>query len=98
MPGQHELDTHFGTHFGGALHDFVEFFHFEPQQHTIAIGSVGTIADGPVIVLNVKTVQLQDELTILYQLLILRAAVSSATNRYKLLPSVAAPACSISSS
>jgi hypothetical protein len=68
--GQHELDTHFGS----ALHDRVEVIHFEPEQHTIPVGFAGAIADGAVMMFNVKAVQLQDERAIFHQLLIVRAA------------------------
>lgn len=82
MAGKHDLDTHFGR----ALHYGVEVLHLEPEQHTIAIGFVGAIADGAVMVLDFKVVQLQDEAAILHQLLILPAAVSPAAAQQALIP------------
>jgi hypothetical protein len=57
MARQHDLDAHFDS----ALHYRVEVIHPEPEQHTIALGSVGAIADGAVMMLDLKAVQLQDE-------------------------------------
>ena len=82
MARQHRLDTHFG----GAQHYRIEILHLEPEQNAIAVGSVGAIADGAMMMLDIKTVQLQDELTILHQLLILPAAVSSAAAQQALIP------------
>ena len=82
MAGQDELDAHFG----GTLHYRVEVLHLEPEQHTIAVGSVGAIGDGAVMMLDFETVQLQDELAILHQLLILLAAVSPAAADQPLVP------------
>src|SRR6185437_11686321 len=76
----------FDTHFHRTLHDRVEVFHFKPEQHTIAIRSVVGIADGTVVMLDVKTVQLQNELTVLHQLLILRASVNSTAAQQALIP------------
>jgi hypothetical protein len=41
MAGKHDLDAHFG----GALHEGVGVIHLEPEQHTIAVGLAGAIAD-----------------------------------------------------
>lgn len=83
MAGEHDVDIHFG----GALDHRVEFVHFEPEQDTIAIGLAGGIADGAVMVLNFKAVQLQDETATVHQLLILPAAVNSAAPEQTLIPS-----------
>jgi len=85
MAGQHHLNPHFD----GALHYCIEVLHLEPEQHTIAVGSVGAIANGPVMVLDFKAVQLQDDLAILYQLLILPAAVRPAAAEQALIPPAA---------
>ncbi len=85
MARQHDLDAHFGS----ALYYRVEVIHLEPDQHAIAIGSVGAIADGAVMVFDFKAVQLQDEPAILHQLLILSAAVSSAAAQQALIPPAA---------
>ena len=82
MAGQHDLDTHFG----GALHYGIKFVHLEPKQHTVAVRAVGGIADGTVMMLDFKTVQLQKELTVFNQLLVLRASVSSAAAQQALIP------------
>jgi hypothetical protein len=80
---------HLDTHFGGALHDRVEIIHFEPKQQPIAVGPVGAIADGTVMVLGFKAVQLQNEGAVLYQLLIFCAAVSAAAAQQMLIPAAA---------
>ena len=85
MAGQNNLDTHFG----GALQYRVEVFHLEPQEHTIAVGSVGAIADRAVMVLDIKAVQLQNERATLHQLLILLAAVNPAATQQALIPATA---------
>src|SRR5579859_4434133 len=85
MAGQHDLDAHFG----GTLHDRVEVIHLKPEQHTIAVGSAGAIADGAVMMFDVKAVQLQDEPAILHELLIVRAAVSPAAAQQALVPPAA---------
>ena len=85
MTGQHDLYAHLGS----ALHCRVEVIHLEPEQHTISVGSVGAIADGAVMMLDFKAVQLQDELAILHQLLILPAAVNAATAQQALIPPAA---------
>jgi len=73
MTRQQDLDTHFSC----TLHNCVEVFHLKPEKHTIAIGSVVAIADGTVVMLHVKIVQLQNELTVFHQLLVLCAPVSA---------------------
>src|ERR1700677_5134038 len=85
MAGQHDLDAHFGS----ALDCRIEVLHLEPEQYTIAVGSVGAIADGAVMMLDFKAVQLQDEAAILHQLLILPSAVSPAAAQQPLIPSAA---------
>lgn len=82
MARQYDLDTHFGS----ALHYRVEVFHLEPEEHTIAVGFIVAIADVAMMMLDFKAVQLQDELAILHQLLILRAAVNSAAAQQALIP------------
>jgi hypothetical protein len=82
MAGQYELDAHFS----GALHECVEVIHLEPEQDTVTVGFAGWIADGAVMMFDVKAVQLQDELAILHELLIVAAAVSSATVQQALIP------------
>ena len=52
MAGQHHLDAHVGR----PLHDRVKVIHLEPEQHTIAVGSVGAIADRAVMMFDFKAV------------------------------------------
>ena len=85
MAGQHDLDAHFSS----ALDHRVEVIHLEPEQHTIAVRSVGAIADGAVMMFDFKTVQLKNEAAILHQLLILAAAVSPAAAQQALIPPAA---------
>jgi hypothetical protein len=85
MPWQHHLDIHLGS----ALHDRIKIIHLEPEQHTITVGSVSAIADGAVMMFDFKAVQLQNELAILYQLLILAAAVRAAAAQQALIPPAA---------
>ncbi len=85
MAWQHDLDAHFSS----ALHHQIEILYLKPEQHAVAVGPVGTIADGTVMVLDFKTVQLQDEVAILYQLLIVLAAVGSTAAEKALIPQAA---------
>ena len=85
MAGQHDLHAHLGR----PLHCGVEVIHLKPEQHTITVGPVGAIADGAVMMLDFKAVQLQEEPTILHQLLILPAAVSPAAAQQPLIPPAA---------
>ncbi len=82
MAGQYDL----GAHFSSTFHYRVEVINLEPEQHTITVGSISAIADEAMIVLDFKTVQLQDERAILHQLLILPAAVSAAAAQQPLIP------------
>jgi len=85
MARQNDLDAHFA----GALHDRVEIFHLKPEQHAIAVRLVSTIADWAVIVFDFKTVQLQNELTVLHQLVVVASAVGAAAPEQALIPSAA---------
>gem|GEM_PF-4812521 len=85
MAGKNNLDTHFG----GTLHDSIKIFYLEPEQYTIAIGFVVTIANRAMMVLHFKAVQLENKLSIFRQLLILLAAVAAATIEKALIPAAA---------
>jgi len=85
MPRKHDLDTHCG----GPVHDGVEVLHLEPEQHSIPVRLVGAISDGPMVMLDFKAVQLQDEATIFHQLLILLAAMNPAATQQPLIPPAA---------
>jgi len=60
----------FDGHFSGALHDCFKIVDLEPQQHPVSIWLVVTIANRPVMMFRVETVQLKDKLPIPDQLLI----------------------------
>ena len=85
MAGKHDLDAHFG----GALHQLVEVIHLEPEKDAIPVRAVGAIADGAVVVLDFKAVQLQDEGAVLDQLFIVRAAMRAAETEQALIPAAA---------
>jgi hypothetical protein len=76
-------------HFRGALHGSVEVVYFEPEQHSVAVGFVGGIGDGAVVVFDIEAMQLKDEHAVFYELLVVRAAVSAATTEQSLIPATA---------
>jgi len=83
MPGHDDLDAHFS----GALHDRVKVVHLEPQQYTVSIWLIITIADPTVMVFYFEAVQLKDKLAIENQLLIFGATVATLTAEQTLIPS-----------
>lgn len=85
MARQDDLDIHFS----GALDYSIEVFYLEPQQHTISVGFVGSIADWAMVVRDFKAVQLEDQRAIPHQLLILVAAMSPAALKQALIPAAA---------
>ena len=60
MPRQDDLYSHFS----GALHDRVKVVYLEPQQYTVSVWLVITMADRTVIVFYFEAVQLKDKLPI----------------------------------
>lgn len=62
----------FHSHVSGALHDPVKIVYLEPQQYTVSVRFVITIADRAVIVFYFEAVQLKNKLAIRDQSLILR--------------------------
>ena len=52
------------AHFSGALDDRIKVVNLEPQQYTVSVRPVITIADGTVIVFNFEAVQLKDKLAL----------------------------------
>jgi hypothetical protein len=82
-----EYDVH--LHLGGAAHNGVEVFDFEPQQDTVSVGPVARVANGAVRVVRFKAVQLRDDLTIPEQLLIDGAAVPALAAKKTLVPAAA---------
>jgi hypothetical protein len=85
MAGQHDLDVHFGR----ALHYRLEVIHFEPKKHSIAVRFVSAIGDGTVMMFDFKTMQLQNDLTVLKELLVLRTAVATGDAEQALIPAAA---------
>lgn len=68
--------NNFGSQLGDAGDRCIEVVDFKPQEHAIAIGPVIRIADWPVVVLDLKAVQLEDQHTLRRdQSLIFRPAV-----------------------
>jgi hypothetical protein len=66
MPGHDNLHSHFSR----ALHDRVKVVYLEPQQYTVSVRLVITIADRAVIVFYFEAVQLKNKLAIRDQSLI----------------------------
>ena len=60
MPGHDDLHAHFG----GALHDRVKVVYLEPQQYTVSVWLVITIADRTVMVFYFEAVQLKNKLAV----------------------------------
>lgn len=85
MPGHDELHAHFG----GALHDRVKVVYLEPQQYTVSVWLVITIADRTMMVFYFEAVQLKDELAIRDQPLIFGAAMIARAAQQTLIPSAA---------
>jgi hypothetical protein len=85
MTGHHDLHAHFS----GALHNRVKVVYLEPQQYTVSVGFVITIADRTVIVFYFEAVQLKDKLAIRDQPLILGAPMIAPAAQQTLIPSAA---------
>ena len=83
MPGHDDLHAHFS----GALHDRVKVVHLEPQQYTVSVWLIITIADRTVMVFYLEAVQLKDKLAIEDQLLIFGAPVTAPAAQQTLIPS-----------
>jgi hypothetical protein len=85
MPGHDDLHAHLG----GTLHDGLKIVYLEPQQNTVSVWLVITIADRTVIMFYVETVQLKDELAVRDQSLIFGAAMIAPAAQQTLIPSAA---------
>jgi hypothetical protein len=85
VPRQHNFDAHLSD----ALHYCLKVFNFEPEQHTIAVGSVGNIADRAVMVCAFKAMKLQDEAAIVDELFVLATAMSPLTAQQAFIPQAA---------
>jgi hypothetical protein len=85
MPRHDKLDIHFG----GALHNRVKVGDLEPQQHSVSIWPVVTIADQSVMMFNVEAMQLKDEPPIRNQLFICGATMITLAAQQMLVPPAA---------
>ena len=83
MPRHDDLDAHFC----GALHDGVKVVHLKPQQYTVSVWLIITIADCTVMVFYLESVQLKNELAIKDQLLIFGSPVTAPAGQQTLIPS-----------
>jgi len=52
-------DDYIDAHFSGALHEFVEIIHLEPQQHAVPVRLVIPISDRAVMMFHGEAMQLQ---------------------------------------
>ena len=82
MPRQDDLHTHFSA----ALNDRVKVVYLEPQQYTVSVWLVLTIADRTVIVFYFEAVQLKDKLAIRDQPLIFGAPMIAPAAQQTLIP------------
>ena len=83
MPGHDDLYSHCS----GALHDRVKVVYLEPQQYTISVRLIITIADRTVMVFYSEAVQLKDKLAIRDQPLIFGASMLAPATQQTLIPS-----------
>jgi hypothetical protein len=74
------------AHFSRALHDCVKIVNFEPQQDSVSIRFVITIADWAVMMFYFETVQLKHELAIRYQLFISGTPMIASAAEQTLIP------------
>jgi len=81
-------ENNFGAEFLGSGGGGIEIFHFEPQQHAVAMGEVG-ISYGPVMILDFPTMQLQEQFTIVDQLFVMITTVAAAASQQFLVPAAA---------
>ena len=66
-------------HVGGTGHGGVEVVDFEPQQQAVAVGLVLRVTDRPVVMLDLKAVELEDQHIIADQSFIDRPAVGASS-------------------
>ncbi len=84
MPRQHYLRPEFlATDYGG-----IEVLHFKPQQHSIPMGQF-RIPDGAVVMGNVPTMQLHEQLAVRHQLLVLASTMAALASQKTLVPTTA---------
>lgn len=79
----------FHAHFRCALHDRIEILNLKPQQHSISIRFVISVGDRAMMMLDVETVQLKDDLSVENQLLILASAMIALAAEQTLVPPAA---------
>ena len=75
VPWENDL----GLELGGAGNRRIEILDFEPQQDAVSVRTIIGIADRPMVVCDVETVQLEDEDAIRDQPLVFRPAVLALT-------------------
>jgi len=85
MAGQDD----FHAHFGAALHDRVKVVDFKPEQDTVSVWLVITIADRTMMVLYFEAVQLKGKLAVGDQPLIFGATVIAPAAQQTLIPPAA---------
>lgn len=84
-PRDHDL----GAEFYRSLLSGVEVVHLEPEQDAIAIRFVITISDGPMVVVLLEAMQLQDDPLTINKPLILRPAMTAGATEELLVPATA---------
>jgi hypothetical protein len=82
MPGHDDLDAHLGR----ALDNRVKVVHLEPQQYTVSIWLVGSIADRNVMVADLEAMQLKNQLALVDQLLVFGTPVAAPAAQQTLIP------------
>jgi hypothetical protein len=83
--------NNFGFQLGDTGDRCLEVVDFKPQEHSVPVGLVIRIADWPVVVFDLKAVQLEDQHTLRRdQSLIFRPAVVAPTVEESLVPTAAA--------
>jgi len=82
VPREH----HFRLHLCSALRRLVEVVHLKPEQHSITIRLVCSIGDWPMMMLRREAVQLQNQMTLVNELVVVRAAVRAPAPQQPLIP------------
>jgi hypothetical protein len=77
MPWQDDLRSQLRD----ALHSGIEVVNFKPQCYAVAVRFVFRVTNGPVMVFDIKTMQLQDQQTVCNEALIFGAAVRALTTK-----------------
>lgn len=78
-----------GFQFGGTGESCIEVVDFKPQEYAVSIGLVVRITDRPVVVFDLKAVQLEDQHAIGDEPLVFCPAVRALTTEEALVPPAA---------